>query len=273
MLKLHEDANVEINDHQNGLYDVNKFSNHISTEINITNAKQFKNIIYTANKGRFKDKIYILKTRNHFDVIKSLTAFYDCPYYCHERKKAYTRRDKHKCPSKCLSWFTFIKGKKCEGKEIICKNCNRKFFGEKFLRITLRTDLQCKTESKTNSVCESVRKCTDCERIITGKYVKIHKCGYKESDNCDKYVNKDHGCFLKKVKAKGGHCTVNKDKPCKTNESMKRKIGATAVKCTRKNINSTILKLLKILVFMRSILLSHKVLKVTNTFIRVSMIL
>ena len=82
------------------------------------------------NKGS-KDKIYPPITKNHFDVIKSFTAFYDSPYYCHECKKAYTKRDKHKCSSKCLSCFTYAKDKKCEGNEITCEKCNRKFFGKR----------------------------------------------------------------------------------------------------------------------------------------------
>ena len=93
-LKLHEDAQVEINDYGNGLSDIETFAKHLGIEINIIDAEQFNSIIYTANKGS-KDKIYLLKIRNYFDVIKSLAAFYDTPYYCHECKKAYTKRDKH----------------------------------------------------------------------------------------------------------------------------------------------------------------------------------
>ena len=119
-IKLHEEVNVEINDHGNDLSDVETFAKHLGIEINIINAEQFNSIIYTANKGS-EDKIYLLKTRNHFNIIKSLTAFYDSPYYCHECKKAYTKRDKHKCPSKCLSCFTYNKDTKCEGKEIVCE--------------------------------------------------------------------------------------------------------------------------------------------------------
>ena len=92
-LKLHEEAQVEINDYGNDLSDIETFAKHLGKEINIINVEQFNSIIYTANK-RSEDKIYLLKTRNHFDVIKSLTAFYDSPYYCHECKKAYTKRDK-----------------------------------------------------------------------------------------------------------------------------------------------------------------------------------
>ena len=82
-MKLHEETNVEINDYGNDLTDIEKFAKHLDIEINIIDADQFKNIIYTSNKGS-EDKIYLLKTRNHFDVIKSMTAFYDSPYYCHE---------------------------------------------------------------------------------------------------------------------------------------------------------------------------------------------
>ena len=76
--------------------------------------------------------------------------------------------------------------------------------------------------------------------------------------------------FLKKVKAKGGNCTVNKNNPCKANESMKKKGGEQTIYHTQKNTCFTILKLIKILVLMWSILLSRKILKVTNTFIRIS---
>ena len=96
-MKLHEEANVKINDYGNDLSDTEKFAEHLGIKINIINAEQFNSIIYTANQGS-EDKIYLLKTRNHFDIIKSLTAFYDTPYYCHECNKAHTKRDKHKCP-------------------------------------------------------------------------------------------------------------------------------------------------------------------------------
>ena len=218
-MKLHEEANVEINDYGNDLSDIEKFAKHLGIEINIIDAEQFNSIVYTANKGS-EDKVYLLKTRNHFNVIKSLTAFYDTPYYCHECKKAYTKRDKHKCPSKCLSCFTYMKDTKCEGKGIICEKCNRKFFSKRCFKNHLKN--RSKIEGKTDIVCDAVKKCLDCNRIITGKYVNNHKCGYSECNNCNKYVSKNHKCFMKKVKAKGGYCTVDSMKPCKNNDSIKK---------------------------------------------------
>ena len=97
-------------------------------------------------------------------------------------KKAYTRRDKHKCPLECLSCFTFIKGKKCEGpcegKEIMVKSVTENFTVKNVLTITLRIDPSLKI-SLTSFV-----NLLKSARIITGKYVKTHKCGYRECTNC-----------------------------------------------------------------------------------------
>ena len=150
-MKLHEEANVEINDYGNDLSDVEKFAKHLEIEINKIDAELFNNIVYTANKGS-EDKIYLLKAKNHFDVIKSLTAFHDSPYYCHECKKAYTQRDKHKCPSKCLSCFTYAKDKKCEGKEIVYDKWNRKFFGKRCFKNHLKNRSKASTKVNKQSL-------------------------------------------------------------------------------------------------------------------------
>ena len=121
----------------------------------------------------------------------------------------------------CLVLKNIIKGKKCEGEEINCEKCNRKFYGEKCFKNHLKN--QSKVDNKSDTVCDSVKKCSKCERIITGKYVNLHKCGYKECTNCGKYVDKDQKCYLKKIKVKGGNCTLNKNNPWKINESMKKK--------------------------------------------------
>ena len=235
-MKLHEDPHIEINDYGNDLSDVEKFAKHLGIEINIIVAEQFNSIVYTANHRSSKmksrgseDKIYLLKTRNHFDVIKSLTAFYDTHYYCQECKKAYTKRDKHKCLSKCLSCFTYAKDTKCEGNEITCEKCNRKFFGKRCFKNHLKNRSKASTKGEgkqaklTDIVCDTVKKCNDCLRIITGKFMKKHKCGYSECTNCGKYLGKDHKCYLKKVKAKGGYCMTGNKEPCKNDDSMKKK--------------------------------------------------
>ena len=218
--ELHNNANVEINDYGNSLEDVNSFASNLDVEINIIDSEQFNQIIYTANKGK-TDKIYLYKTRNHFDVIKSMTAFLDVSYYCHSCKKAYTRRDKHKCPQKCLSCFKYFPdGYKCDGKKITCKQCNRVFHGNTCFKN--HTSNRSKKDGD-DSVCNSVAKCLKCNQIILKTYIKIHKCGFKICYNCNKYCKNNHKCFIKKIKCKGGNCTKDNKKPCRLNKSLPKK--------------------------------------------------
>ena len=73
----------------------------------------------------------------------------------------------------------------------------------------------------------------------------IEKC-----TNRGKYVDKNHKCYLKKVKTKGGNCTFDIKNPCRLNKSIKRKIGVSRVDPTQKNTYFTILNVLRIPVLM-----------------------
>lgn len=52
------------------------FENFLNLETNLIDSEKFNEIIYTANLGN-EDKIYLYKTRNPSDLIKSMTAFYN----------------------------------------------------------------------------------------------------------------------------------------------------------------------------------------------------
>ena len=106
-MRLHSNADVDINEYGNDLHDVITFANYLEIEINIIDSEQFNEIIYTANKDA-TDKIYLYKTRNHYDLIKSMTGFMSVAYYCHSCKRAYTQKNKHRCASKCLCCFKYI---------------------------------------------------------------------------------------------------------------------------------------------------------------------
>ena len=217
--ELHNNANVEINEYGNSLEDVNSFASHLDVEINIIDSEQFNEIIYTSNNGK-TDKIYLYKTRNHFDVIKSMTAFLDVAYYCHSCKKAYTRRDKHKCPQKCLSCFEYFPdGNKCDGKAVYCKHCNRVFHGNS----CFKNHTSNRSKDGDDSVCSSVAKCLKCNQIILKPYIKIHKCGHKMCNNCNRYCESKHECFMKKIKCMGGNCIKDNKNPCRLNKNIPRK--------------------------------------------------
>ena len=220
-MKLHKDANVEINDYGNDLFDVENFAKHLEIEINITDAEQFNSIVYTANTGS-EDKIYLLKTRNHFDVIKSLTAFYDTPYYATSVRRHTPKEINTIVHQSVYHASSTQKIRNARVKKQFAKSTNRKFFGKRCFKNHLKN--RSKVENKTDIVCDTVKKCLDCSRIITCKYLNCHKCGYSECNNCNKYVGKNHKCFMKKIKAKGGYCTVDSKEPRKNKDSIKNRL-------------------------------------------------
>ena len=219
--KLHEEAGVEINEFGSTLEDVTKFANYLQIQINIVDAEYFNELILTTEKADVNSQmIYLYKNKNHFDVITSMTGFLCKSYYCHSCKKSYKKRDCHKCPDKCIACFKFFQdGNKCSGEEIVCQSCNRSFFGEECFKEHKRNRGKKNEIDEIDSVCERVKKCPKCERVLTDrklykKYVndKVHICGYSECGNCKKYCDMhEHRCFMMKRNCKGGNCTGDCD--------------------------------------------------------------
>lgn len=141
------------------------FAYFVNIEINVIDSDHFVVIILTANKGK-TDKIYLLKEKNHFDVIKSMTAFLDVRYYCHECKKIPLTKEKHKCPSKCLSFF-FSR---------IMSRWIRPFHALQKMPHIFQPKML--WQSQKQSLWQSTKKCLKCEKIISWKFVEGHLCGF-----------------------------------------------------------------------------------------------
>ena len=185
-LKLQEEASVPVSDHVSALEDVGTYAKHLGVQVNIVDADYFNGIIHTANSGAM-EIIYLHKNKNHYDVIKSMPAFLSKKYYCHTCKSAYTRRDKNKCPNKCLACY---KPEKHTGDIIVCDKCNRTFFGQKCCDEHLRNRSK---GGKRDVVCELIQKCLECKRTVSD--LKQHACGYATCSNCKKYCDlKTHEC-------------------------------------------------------------------------------
>lgn len=197
--KLHSDANIPLDKESYDIADVLKFSETISYTIVLLNTD--KEIIYDTENGH--DKIYLLKTQNHFDVITSMTAFMCYPYYCKRCHKGYKNRDSHLCDvSKrkcnmckkitCDGWATDIRY------PTSCDTCN----------VTFPTKECCKYH-----VCGARWKCSKCMRTFVKRTIKgephpnnemdTHICGNDICTNCGKYVNViEHKCYIQEYEPK-----------------------------------------------------------------------
>ena len=212
-LKLHEEAGVDISEFGNTLEDVNKFAKHLGIQINIVDGDMFNELIHTTEgESNVGNMIYLYKNNNHFDVITSVPGFMCKDYYCHTCKKSYSKRDTHKCPTKCLSCFKTDSGCR-DNKEhtTFCEKCNRTFFGQACFDEHKRN--RGIKEGKMDVVCKTVQKCLECKRTV--RNLEKHICGYSECSNCRKYCDLNtHKCHMKCVETKGGKCTSETEIPC-----------------------------------------------------------
>ena len=200
--KLHAEANVEPNEFGSTLEDIDTFAKHLNIQINIIDGDNFNELIYATTNDFPNGMIYLYKLNNHFDVILSMPGFLSKAYYCHDCKKTYTRRDKHKCSSKCFACF---KKGKCNGSQQQCPDCNRTFFGKACFDEHKRN--RATKPGKVDTVCASVQKCELCCRTITD--IDGHVCGYKECSNCkEKCEASTHKCYMLRKWAKGGNCKM-----------------------------------------------------------------
>jgi hypothetical protein len=205
----------------------------LGIQINVVCAENFNSIIHS---GPIKEiMIYLYKDKNHFDVIKNMTGFLGCVYYCHTHKKHYNNKDS--C-SECKKDEQYIKRLKsicqaCSGPKhseesyhdangkiawVECSHCFRFFLNIECFQNHLKTDL------KGQSACTTIWKCRKCKKNIKLKErnPQNHVCGESQCLNCKQYVIlNEHECYMQKKPAKGGYCTKSDVFSCKLFEPKK----------------------------------------------------
>ena len=214
--RLCDETQVVINEFGSTLEDIDTFAEHLNIQINIIDGDRLNELIYTTTNDFENGMIYLYKSGNHFDVITSMTGFFNKYYYCHDCKKSYTQRDKHRCPSKCTACFKNGKCNRLDQIQIQCGECNRTFFGQDCFDEHKRN--RATKKGKLDIVCFVVQKCLQCKRSTTD--LSAHLCGYSKCSNCDELVDPStHQCYMKWKPSKGGVCT----EPECTDETPKNK--------------------------------------------------
>jgi hypothetical protein len=145
----------------------------------------------TPEKSKHKKFINIIFENLHFNVITSMTAFYECNYFCQYCKIKYSNLGQHDCEYLCQSCKRYDYVCFEDGKKIKCKDCN----------IICRNVL-CK-KLHDSGQCYKMFICETCN-FLKPKY-NIHICGdsSKYCPICKLSVGLDHNCFIsKKVKTK-----------------------------------------------------------------------
>ena len=193
--KLYKEANID-NNELCGINEIKTFEKIIDYEINIVDLENNYNIIYPDYQDKNyepKDKImYLLKNKNHFDVITSMSALLCRSYFCDICKKGYSLKDKHNCKNKCNICCCYNCDSKISKSPVYCKECFN-YYPTKLCY-----------ENHKNYRCERFYNCPKCrcrysrKDMPYKKHIQENLCYTSKCGNCKEYVIKrDHKCYMK----------------------------------------------------------------------------
>ena len=144
--------------------------------------EEYKQIQYGGDEK--SKKINLVYYENHFEMIKSLPAFYNMKSFCEICWTPYNCSfAKHKCNVVCKS----CESRHCYESErqenVICQDCHVRCHND-----------TCLTNHK--SKCKFGKVCNKC-MSVRGRY---HRCEGRFCINCKRMVDTDHQCFIKTEK-------------------------------------------------------------------------
>lgn len=88
-----------------GIDKMRLFENATDTQIIVVDANAANAIVYRGVAAR-PNKIHLLHHNRHFDVIKSMQAFFVRSYYCENCLKVYNTLSSHRCDLICSLCYT-----------------------------------------------------------------------------------------------------------------------------------------------------------------------
>lgn len=178
-------------EHGFSLEDVKQVELLLDVQIKIICAENFNTVIYG---GPEKDtKLYLYKTKNHYDAINRLAGLYGRNNYCNKCDTGYDHGHKCKKASICSLCKESQHDSKTKNKRY-CSNCNRFCYNDICL-------------SNHTVVCGEMYKCAGCNKLFRRE--NNHQCGFSTCGNCKGFVEVGkHQCYIVKKSAKGGVCSV-----------------------------------------------------------------
>jgi len=163
-------------------------------QIKVWCQEKFDSITFMGQKAGKVLHLYL--HANHYDVITSITAFFNKIYWCETCNKGYDHRVDHKCTDRC---DRCLAEPACTKVDVTyCKDCNIYFTSSKCF-----TNRKQKTKKQKYSICDKVKRCNECNNI-TNAYKRKHLCGQYTCFICKENVktNEPYQCFMKNIPKK-----------------------------------------------------------------------
>ena len=204
--ELHEKAGVPFG--PCGIPEVKQFQKHLPEyEINIVSSDHENGIIYPERPTDTEAKrLYLYLHSNHYDVITSMPGFLGRSYFCCKCRKTYNSTVQHLCKGMCEMCRSFG----CPYVKLQdCVECGRTFKSHACY------DRHKKALGAGQSVCQLVKKCTQCGDSVITYNMSRHICRKTKCRTCKEVVNdKDmntHLCYVKRPEKKDEVCGTSEE--------------------------------------------------------------
>lgn len=191
-----------------GELEIKQFQRTLSEyQIVVVSAEQGNQIIHKGPSQPEDKQLILIKVGAHYHACNSLKGFLGKSYFCLDCEKGFNEDEfsHHKC-KKCYACHQYecsdFKNSTGQAREE-CQICHRCFFGPHCIQNHHHYKSQSGARAdntKQNSVCDTYRRCRDCNKSLRGKEILEHKCGYAKCPSCSEYLNlDDHKCFIQPV--------------------------------------------------------------------------
>ena len=197
------------------LNDLEAFEEALGIRVMVVSAR-LGNKFITSPSTDERPCIYLyLVDDSHFHSISSLCGLFSSRYVCTKCLKHYNNRQDHECEVTCIVCKTNNCLKTAEA--VTCQKCN----------MTCRSQAcyeRRMSKQGKHSECEKWWKCPTCYKVVntTKREIKEHRCGEYRCTSCDKFVLRDHLCYLRSQPAKQDFIPkyIFADFECSQDESM-----------------------------------------------------
>ena len=177
------------------LNDVEAFEKALDIRVMVVSARLGNKFITSPSTDQRPCVYLYLVDDCHYHTISSVTGFFSARYFCSSCLKHYNNRNEHECEVTCI----VCKTTDCLKTEetVTCQICHMTCRSQKCYQ-------RHSTKQKGRSECETWWKCTTCYKVIntTKREKEDHRCGEYHCTSCDKYVMRDHLCYLRSIPAK-----------------------------------------------------------------------
>lgn len=198
--ELMRKSGVEIGEEGSGIPELQKFQcymkNYDITVYEFKNNKRHK--MFQGGNSDAKLKIYLIHENNHFNVVSSLTALFNCNYYCEKCNVIYFHKTQHICKEICQFCLRKTPCKKDDSQRY-CSACSRQFPNASCF------DIHLASSSKGKSICQSLKRCNLCWKTYNLDVRKAaHECDETFCTVCKAFKRNPHWCYVRKDKRSPG---------------------------------------------------------------------